>query len=72
MTKSYQVISVNQLVSPTPSIIKTHKLNPIMIRYVEYNVFVDHYSDFTNVHLIFKRNAESTVKSELVFERVYD
>ena len=43
-----------------------------MTRYVGYNVFVDHYSDFTNVHIILKLNAESTVKSELLFERVYD
>ena len=41
-------------------------------RYVVATVFVDHYYDFTYIHLISKLDAGSTVKSRMEFERICD
>ena len=50
----------------------THKGNPTVTRYVGDTVFLDHYSDFTYVHLMSKLDAEAIVEDKLEFERNYD
>ena len=35
-------------------------------------MFVDHYYDFTYVHLMSKLDTEATVEAKLVFERIFD
>jgi hypothetical protein len=46
-----QVVSVDQLVSPTPGFVPTHRGRPTTARYIGTTVFADHFSDFTYVHL---------------------
>ena len=67
--KPGQVISIDQLISPTPGFVPTHRGRPTTARYVGATVFVDHYSDFTYVHLMTKMDAESTIEAKLAFER---
>mmetsp|Transcript_41992 Transcript_41992/g.101184 ORF Transcript_41992/g.101184 Transcript_41992/m.101184 type:complete len:1373 (+) Transcript_41992:2978-7096(+) len=64
-----QVVSVDQLVSPTPGFVPTHRGNPTLARYVGATVFVDHFSDFTYIHLMTEMNADATVLAKLAFER---
>jgi hypothetical protein len=47
-----QVVSVDQLVSPTMGFVPTHCGIPITKRYTGATIFVDHFSDFTYTHLI--------------------
>jgi hypothetical protein len=65
-----QVVSVDQLVSPTPGFVPTHRGRPTTARYIGVTVFADHFSDLTYVHLMTKMDAESTVEAKLAFERV--
>jgi hypothetical protein len=65
-----QVVSIDQLVSPTAGFVPTHRGTPTVQRYVGATVFVDHHSDFTYVHLMIKMNAETTAEAKLAFERV--
>jgi hypothetical protein len=44
-----QVVSVDQLVSPTPGFVPTHRGRPTTQRYIGATVFVDHFSDYTYV-----------------------
>lgn len=69
-TNPGEVVSVDQLISPTPGFVPTHRGKPTLKRYVGATVFVDHFSDFTYVHLMTKMNAEETVEAKLAFERV--
>ncbi|MEM7283838.1 MAG: reverse transcriptase domain-containing protein, partial [Pseudomonadota bacterium] len=69
-TKPGQVISVDQLVSPTAGFVPTHRDKPTRTRYTGATVFVDHFSDFTYVHLMTKMNADTTVKAKSAFERL--
>jgi hypothetical protein len=64
-----QVVSVDQLVSPTPGFVPTHRGRPTTKRYIGATVFANHFSDFTYVHLMTKMDAESTVEAKLAFER---
>ena len=64
-----QVVSVDKLVSPTPGFVPTHRGAPTTQRYEGATVFVDHYSDFTYVHLMTHLDAESTVQAKQAFER---
>ncbi|CAJ1943881.1 unnamed protein product, partial [Cylindrotheca closterium] len=64
-----QVISVDQLASPTPGFVPTHRGTPTTMRYTGATVFVDHFSDFTYIHLMTEMNAETTVLAKLAFER---
>jgi hypothetical protein len=64
-----QVVSVDQLVSPTPGFVPTHQGRPTTKRYIGATVLADHFSDFTYVHLMTKMDAESTVEAKLAFER---
>ena len=69
-TEPGQVISVDQLISPTPGFVPTHRGRPTTQRYRGATVFVDHYSDYTYVHLMTEMNAEATVKAKQAFERI--
>ena len=64
-----QVVSVDQLVSPTPGLIPTHRGRPKLARFKGATVFVDHFSNFTYVHLMSEMNGEETVLAKLAFER---
>ena len=65
-----QVVSVDQLISPTPGFVPTHRGKPTTTRYVGATVFVDHFTDFTYVHLMTKMDADATVDAKRAFERV--
>ena len=65
-----QCVSVDQLVSPTPGLVPTHRGRPTLKRYIGATVFVDHYSDFTYIHLMVEMNKETTVEAKEAFERV--
>jgi hypothetical protein len=67
-----QVVSVDQLVSPTAGFVPTHRGRPSLTRYIGATVFVDHFSDFTYVHLMTALDAPATVEAKLAFERVLD
>lgn len=69
-TRPGEVVSMDQLVSPTSGFVPTHRGNPTVQRYIGATVFVDHYSDFTYVHLMTKLNAETTVEAKNAFERI--
>jgi hypothetical protein len=69
-TSPGQVVSIDQLISPTEGFVPTHRGTPTTLRYQGATVFVDHFSDFTYVHLIYKMDGESTVEAKLAFERV--
>ena len=47
-----QVVSVEQLVSPTPGFVPTHRGTPTTKRYIVATVFVDHFSNLTYAHLM--------------------
>ena len=61
-TNPGQVVSVNQLVRPTPGLIPTNRWIPTKHRYIITTVFVGHLSDFTYIHLMEKIDGEPTVK----------
>ena len=68
-TAPVQVVSIDQLVSPTAGFIPTHRGTPTTKRYSGATVFVDHFSDFTYAHLMTgEMDAESTVEAKLSFE----
>ena len=61
---------MDQLISPTPGLVPTYRGNPTRTRYIGATVFVDHFSDFTYVHLMTEINAETTVEAKRAFERI--
>lgn len=65
-----EVLSINQLVSPTPGFVPTHQGRPTTARYNGATVFIDHFSDFVYVCLMSKMDADSTVHAKAAFERV--
>ena len=65
-----QVVSVDQLVIPTPVFFPTHCGTPTTKRYIGATVFVDHFYNFTYSHLMTEMNAETTVEAKLSFEHV--
>jgi hypothetical protein len=67
-TTAGQVVSVDQLVSPTAGFIPTHRGTPTTKHYIGATVFAEHFSDFTYVHLMSKMDAKSTVEAKLAFE----
>ena len=71
-TVTGQVVSVDQLVSPTPGFVPTHRGTTTTKRYIGDNVFVDHFSNFTYAHLMMEMNAETTVETKLAFEQVFN
>ena len=64
-----QVVSVDQLVSPTPGFVPTHRGTPADKRYVGATIFVDHLSDYTYAHLMVKINTAFTTAAKEAFER---
>jgi hypothetical protein len=65
------VVSIDQLVSPTEGFIPTHRGTPTSKRYTGATVCVNHYSDFTYTHLMAgQANAETTIEGKLAFDRV--
>ena len=71
MTAPSQVVIIDQPVSPTPGFILAHQGRPTTQCYVDTTVFVDHFSDYTYIHLMKKLDGESTVKAKHNFERVW-
>jgi hypothetical protein len=71
-TRPGHVVSVDQLISPTPGFIPTHRGIPTTVRYTGATVFVDHFSDFTYVHLMSKMDGDATVEAKQAFERVLE
>ena len=65
-----QVVSVDQLVSPTPGFVPTHRGTPTTKCYIGATVFVDHFYNFTYAHLMTEMNTEATVEAKLAFEQV--
>jgi len=70
-----QVVSVDQLISPTPGLstpglVPTHRGRPTLTQYNGATVFVDHFSDFTYIHLMKKMDGDATVKAKQACERV--
>ena len=49
-----QVVSVYQISRPTPFFIPTLRGRPATQNYVGATVFIDHFSDFTYIHLMEK------------------
>ena len=65
-----QCVSIDQLVSPTPGFVPTHRGKPTLKRYIGATVFADHFSDYTYIHLMVEMNAKTTVETKEAFERV--
>ena len=63
-------MSVEQLVSPTPGFVPTHRGTPTTKRYIGATVFVDHFFIFRYAHLMTEMNAKATVEAKLAFEQV--
>ena len=70
VTKPGQCISIDQVISLTPSLIAQLQGKPMMKRYTSATVFVDQYSGFGYVHLQKTMNAEETVEAKKAFELV--
>ena len=62
-------VSVDQLISPTPDFIPTHRGKPTTKKYIGATIFVDHYSDLTYAYVMTEMNGSSTVLTKKVFER---
>lgn len=62
-----QVVSVDQLVSPTRGIVPCHRGIPATKRYKGATVFVDHYSNFTYIHLMTEMDGAETVRAKESF-----
>jgi hypothetical protein len=61
---------MDQLISPTEGFVPIHRGTPTLQRYIGATIFVDHFSDFTYVHLMTEMNAKATVEAKLAFERI--
>ena len=61
-TQPGEVVSIDQFISPTPGFMPTHHGMHTMLHYKGATVFVNHFSDFTYVHLMTELNAESTIE----------
>lgn len=68
VTKVGQVVSVDQLISPTPGLIAQMLGLPTTLRYTCATIYVDHYSDCTYLHLQHSQDAEQTLKGKIAFE----
>ena len=63
-------VSVDQLVSPTPGFVPIHRGRPTLQRYKGATVFVDHFSNFTYIHLMTEMDGNTTVEAKQAFERL--
>ena len=68
--KPGQFISVDQLESSTPGLIAQLKGTPTRDRYRIATIFVDHFSDYTFVHLQRDTSSEETLRAKREFERI--
>ncbi len=62
-------VSVDQLISPTPGLIAQLKGSPTRERYRVATIFVDHFTDFTYVHLQSSTTSTETLTAKHEFER---
>eukprot|EP00978_Attheya_sp_CCMP212_P038830 scaffold196406_cov35-Attheya_sp.AAC.1 len=69
VTKPGQVVSVDQMVSPTPGLIAQMTGILTTKRYTYATVFVDQYSRFSYVHLQKTATAVETIEAKKAFER---
>ena len=53
-----QVVSIDELFSPTIGFVQTHRGIPTTQRYIGTTVFVNHLSDFTYINLMEKLDGE--------------
>jgi GAG-pre-integrase domain len=64
------MVSVDQLQSNTPGLIGHMKGIPTRKRYTIATIFIEHYSDFTYVHLQESSTSEESSAAKLAFERI--
>ena len=64
------MISVDQLISPTPGLIAQMLGKPTNIRYMGAMVYVDHQSDYTYIHLQMTLDATETIKGKKYFCKI--
>ncbi len=69
VTSPGEWVSVDQLISPTPGLIAQLKGIPTRERYKVATIFVDHFTDFTYVHLQTSTNSAATLTAKHEFER---
>ena len=60
--------SVDQIESSTPGFISQLKVKPTKHHYCAAKIFLDHYSDFTYLHMQRELSPDKTVQSKKVFE----
>ena len=60
----------DQLISPIPGFVPTHRRRSTLKHYVGATVFVDNLFDFTYAHLITEMNVASTVEAKELFEQL--
>ena len=65
-----QVISMDQLVSPTPGFVPIHRGTPTNKRFIGATIFVDHFSDYTYAHLMTEMTGKETTAAKEAFERI--
>ena len=65
-----QVVSVDQIVSPTLGFVPIHCGLPTKQRYIGVTVFIDHFSDFTYIHLMTVMNVKSTIEAKEAYDRL--
>jgi hypothetical protein len=69
VSKPGEWVSVDQLISPTPGLIAQLKGSPTRERYKVATIFVDHFTDFTYVHLQSSTTSSETLTAKHEFER---
>ena len=63
-----QVVSVDQLASPTPGFVSCHHGLPTTKRYKGKTVFIDYFSNFTYIYLMTVLDGPETVQAKEAFE----
>ena len=63
-----QVVSADQLISPTPGLIAQMLGRPTTMRYTCATIYVDNCSGYTFMQLQYSTNAEETIKGKLTYE----
>ena len=70
VTYHEQIVSVDQLVSPTPGLL-AHMTGILTTkRYKYHTVFVDHFSEYSYMHLHQTSSDEETLEIKHAFERM--
>ena len=69
VTEPGQCVSVDQLESPSPGLIAQLKGIPTIQRYNAATIFVDHYSQYTYMHLQRTLSSDDTVRAKRADER---